>query len=232
MRIFISMIAFLFCAQLVIGQSKVKTHLFKDKTTPLSFIINPTYQYSQVAQQFCGIPGIRAGIILNNKFLIGGVYNMTIGDITLPASKGAGKLGMKWGGIHFEYTLWPLQVVHLAFPLSAGIGQMNITESTNVTTTGNPNFYFAEPGMMIEINVWKYAKLAFGGSYRTTANVSYNSLISSDLNGFSLVASVKFGMFNYPELKKNKRDPLKPEIKAPREKKVSSPRVKKRKSPR
>ena len=234
MRILIAMCTLLFCTLQVSGQSKIKTHLFKDKSTPLSFIINPTYQYSQVAQQFCGIPGIRAGVIFNNKFLIGGVYNMTIGDIALPASKGAGKLQMKWGGIHFEYTLWPLQVVHLTIPLSAGIGQMKITESANETLTGSPNFYIAEPGLMIEINVWKYAKLGFGGSYRYTANVSYNSLTTNELNGFSAVVSVKFGIFNNPEQKKNIRDPL-PEdikIKSPKLKKANSPHAKKRKSPR
>ena len=89
---------------------------------------------------------------------------------------------------------------------------------------GDPKFYFAEPGLMIEINIWKYAKLGIGASYRYTSNVSYNSLTTNDLDGFSAVASVKFGMFNYPELKKNKRDPLETE--------VSSPRAKKRKSPR
>ena len=234
MRILILMIAFLLCVFPVNSQPKVKTHLFKDKSTaPIPFI-NPTFQYSQIAKQFCTIPGIRAGVIFNNRFLIGGVYNMTLGDIALPASIGAGKLQMKWGGVHLEYTLWPLQVVHLTIPLSAGIGQMKITESANETLTGSPNFYIAEPGLMIEINVWKYAKLGFGGSYRYTANVSYNSLTTNDLNGFSVVASVKFGMFNNPEQKKNIRDPL-PEdikIKSPKVKKANSPHAKKRKSPR
>jgi hypothetical protein len=146
---------------------------------------------------------------------------------------------MKWGGLHLEYTLWPLQVVHLTIPLSTGIGQMKINGSTNETMKGNPNFYIAEPGLMIEINVWKYAKLGFGGSYRCTGNVSYNSLTTKDINGFSAVASVKFGMFNYPELKKNIRDPMEEEV-IPRQekkilshqKKINSPHVKKRKSPR
>ena len=228
------MIVLLFSVFPVNGQKLKKTHLFDDKTKNLSFFINPTFQYSQIARQFCTIPGIRAGVIFNNRFLIGGVYNMTLGDIALPASIGAGKLQMKWGGVHLEYTLWPLQIVHLTIPLSAGIGQMKITESVNETLTGAPNFYFAEPGLMIEINVWKYAKLGFGGSYRYTANVSYNSLTTNDLNGFSAVASVKFGMFNNPEQKKNIRDPL-PEdikIKSPKLKKANSPHAKKRKSPR
>ena len=228
MRILLALIAVFFCVNTVNGQKLKKTHLFDDKAKDLSFFINPTFQYSQIAQQYCGIPGIRAGVIINKKFLIGGVYNMTSGNIPMPALNGAGKLQMKWGGIHFEYTLWPLQIVHLTIPLSAGIGQMKITESTNSTITGKPNFYFAEPALMVEINVWKYAKLGFGGSYRYTANVSYNSFTTNDLNGFSAVVSLKFGMFNYPELKKNIRDPLEPEIKI----KIKTPHVKKRKSPR
>ena len=226
MRILLSIIPYLFCVLQLNGQSKTMHHLFNDDSNVLSPFINPTFQYSQITQQNCMIPGIRAGVIINNKLLIGGVYNFTLGDIALPVANGAGKLQMKWGGLHFEYTLWPLQIVHLTIPLSAGMGQMKITESTNETMTGSPNFYFAEPGLMIEINVWKYTKLGFGSSYRYTRKVWYNSLTPNELNGFSAVASVKFGIYKDSAQKKNKRDPIESEIK------ISSPRVKKRKSPR
>ena len=234
MRILLSIITILFCVLKVNGQPKIKTHLFKDKSNSVSPFINPTFGYSQIDNQNSMIPGIRAGVIINNKFLIGGVYNFTLGDIALPLANGAGKLQVRWEGLHLEYTLWPLQVVHLSIPLSAGIGQMKIGGSTNTVIEGDPNFYFAQPGLMVEINVWKYAKFGFGGSYSYTTNVSYNSLTSNQLNGFSAVASVKFGFFDYPELKRNIRDPLEPEIKTKsvRLKKVNSPRVKKRKSPR
>jgi hypothetical protein len=219
---------------MVKGQPKIKTHLFKDKSTSVSPIINPTFAYSQIDNKNSMIPGIRAGVIINNKFTIAGVYNFTLGDIALPYSNGAGVLQVKQEGLHLEYTMWPLQVVHLSIPLSSGIGQMKIIGSTNPVITGDPNFYFIQPGLMVEINVWKYAKLGFGGSYLYTANVSYNSLTSNQLNGFSAVASVKFGFFDYPELKRNIRDPLETEIKikSPRVKKINSPHVKKRKSPR
>ena len=222
MRILLVIIPFIFCTLHLNGQSQVMAHLFKDKSKDLSLYINPTFQFSEIVQQYCVIPGIRGGVIFNKNIAVGGLYNFTLNGLTLPQTKGAGQLQMKWGGIYFEYTLWPLQKVHLTIPVSSGIGQLKISGNTNETLTGKPNFFFAEPGLMIEINIWKYAKLGFGGSYRYTGNVSYNSLIPDDLSGFAFVASVKLGMFNYPELKKNKRDSIENEI--------NSPRVKKRKS--
>ena len=209
MKILLAVIPMFFCVLQLCGQTKTMNHLFKDKPKNISLFINPTCQYSQIAQQYCVIPGIRAGVIINKKIIIGGLFNTTTGDITLPDAKGGGKLQMKWGGIHFEYTIWPLHKVHLTIPLSAGIGQLTINESTTVPAAGNPNFYFVEPGLMIEFNIWDYAKFGLGGSYRNAENVSYNSLNTSDVSGFAAVASVKFGKFNYFERKKNKRDLLK-----------------------
>ena len=199
MRLLLAILTFVFCGIHLNGQPKVKTHLFKDQPKNLNIFINPTIQFSQIVQQYCVISGIRAGVIINKKIAIGALYNFTFKDITLPEAKGAGKLQMKWGGIHLEYTLWLRQKVHLTIPLSAGIGQLKVAESLNDSLTGDPNFFFAEPGLMIEINIWKYAKLGLGGCYRYLGNVSYNSLTSIDLSGFAAFASVKFGMFNYSD---------------------------------
>ncbi len=179
------------------GQISPMDRLFKDKPRDIALYLNPTFEYSQVAYQKTKIAGLGGGVIINKKISVGLVYNMALGDIRLPAANGYGKLNMKWEGIHFEYTLWPLQKVHLTFPLSAGIGQLKITGGTNGTSTGSPNFFFAEPGLMIEANVWKYAKLGIGTGYRYTANVNYNSLSSNDLSGFAAVVSLKFGNFRY-----------------------------------
>ena len=197
MKILLAIIPFLFCVFHLNGQPKTMHHLFKDKIKDLSLFINPTFQFSQIVQQYCGIPGIRAGVIINKKIAIGGLYNFTLNDVSLPETKGSGKLQMKWGGLHVEYTLWPRHKIHLTIPISAGFGELKIINTTVVPLTGDPNFFFAEPGLMIEINIWKYAKLGLGSSYRYTGNVLYNALTSSDLNGFAAVASVKFGMFDY-----------------------------------
>jgi len=195
MRLLLAIIAFVLCGIHLNGQPKIRTHLFKDQPKNLNIFINPTVQFSQIIQQYCVIPGIRAGVIINKKIAIGGLYNFTFKDITLPEAKGAGKLQMKWGGIHLEYIMWPRQKLHLTIPLSAGIGQLKIYESLNETLAGDPNFFFIEPGLMIETNIWKYARFGLGGSYRYMGNVTYNSFTTNDLSGFAVVASVKFGRF-------------------------------------
>lgn len=191
------LISLLFTVSHLCGQSNTMNHLFSDKRKDLSIFINPTCQFTQFVHQYTFVPGFRAGIILNKKFIIGGVYNSTITNIMIPAAADSANLRIKSGGLHLEYTVWPRQKVHLTFPLSLGMGKLDLTEKTGEISSGDPNFYFAEPGLMIEVNIWKYAKLGIGGSYRYTAHVEYDSLSQNDLNGFAAVASVKFGMFNY-----------------------------------
>ena len=178
------------------GQINPMDHLFKDKPRDLKVYINPEFQYSPIALQHATIAGLGAGVIIRKNFTVGAVYHFTLQKTALPEAIGPGKLQMKWGGIHLEYTLWPLQKVHLTFPLSAGIGQLKIKGSA-AAPTGSPDFFFTEPGMIIEMNISKFAKLGIGTTYRYTLNVSYNSITSNDLNGFAAVASVKFGIFRY-----------------------------------
>jgi len=221
-----AIIPIIFCFLQANGQKRTMNHLFKDKHKDISLYINPICQFSQFDKQNSLTPGVRAGVIIKKKISVGAMYNFNAGEISLPESQGGGKLQAKWGGFHLEYTLWPRKLIHLSIPFSAGIGQLKISGNANEILTGDPTFYFSEQGLMIEVNIWKYAKAGFGGSYRYTSHVSYNSLTAENLNGFAAVASVKLGIFNYLEFKKNKLPPQESEVK------TKSPRVKKQKSRR
>ncbi len=196
MKTFLVITIFIFSVMNLKGQLNPMDKLFKDRPRDITLYISPTFQYSQIALQHSTIAGLGAGVILHKHFLLGVIGNLTFPDIALPEASGSGKLKMFWGGIHLEYTLWPLQPVHLTFPLSAGAGQLKITGNT-APITGNPNFIFAEQGMLIEANVWKYVKFGMGASYRYTGNVSYNNYSSGDLSGFAALVSLKFGKFRY-----------------------------------
>jgi hypothetical protein len=199
MKRWLAIIMFVFCVIQMNGQPKVMSHLFKDKAKDLNPYISSTFQFSEVALQYSTVAGLGAGVIINKKIILGLLYHSTFNEIALPVLKGSGLLKMKMEGVHFEYTLWPLQKIHLSIPLSAGIGQLKITDSELSVQTGKPSFLFAEPGLILEINVWKYAKLGISTSYRYTSQVGYGPITSTDLNGFIAAVSVKFGMFNYAE---------------------------------
>ena len=196
MRILLVLAIVVFGVKTLTGQINPMDKLFKDKPRDLTLYLNPTFEYSQIALQRTMIGGLGAGVIINKKISLGGVYNTTVTNINLPASIGTGKLKMAFEGVHFEYTVWPLQKVHLTFPLSVGAGQLQITGNTSAVT-GSPNFIFAEPGMVIEANIHRYIKVGIGTTYRYTGSVTYGNLSSGDLSGFAAVISLKFGNFRY-----------------------------------
>jgi hypothetical protein len=183
------------------GQKRAMKHLYGDRGKDISLMLSPTIQLTELMKELNYVPGLKAGVILNKKITLGATYNFSFKDIQLPKQKGIGSMGMKYGGLLFEYTLWPLQSVHLTLPFSAGMGQLNLSDTISIPgqkLTNNPLFIFAEPGLAVEFNVWKYAKFQIGGGYRYT-NDATDLIKAYDLSGFSFNASLKFGMFDYEE---------------------------------
>lgn len=177
--------------------------LFKDKHRDLTLYLNLIGQYTQIELKRTVIPAVGAGVIINKKISAGIIFYRTTTNIPVSEDPAMGRLQMQWGGFHLEYTLWPKEKVHLTFPLCVGMGEFKITgNTTGIALSGNPNFIFAEPGFMIEANIWDYAKLGIGTSYRTVANVNYGSLKASEISGFAALLSLKFGNFRYLRFKK------------------------------
>jgi hypothetical protein len=63
-------------------------------------------------------------------------------------------------------------------------------------------FGFLQPGVHLDLNVFKYGKFYFGGSYRIATNVKNRliaiyDLTTSQLSGLNLEAGLKLGLFNY-----------------------------------
>ena len=108
------------------GQINPMDKLFKDKPRDLTLYLNPTFEYSQIVLNRAMIGGLGGGVIINKRISIGVVYSLPLENIPLPPSIGTHKFQMKSGGLHLEYTLWPVQKVHLTFPLSVGMGQLKI----------------------------------------------------------------------------------------------------------
>lgn len=111
-----------------------------------------------------------------------------------------------YGGLTFEYTLFPQSTVHLNIPITVGAGGFTYVNADNPIGAVNPSdsqaFFAFEGGAELEVNVAKFMKMGLGLSYRT---VSGTSLLNQDsqeeiinasaLEGMSFGIVVKFGRF-------------------------------------
>jgi hypothetical protein len=123
-----------------------------------------------------------------------------------------------YGGLTIEPILWAKQPVHVSFPILIGAGGVAAISDYYWSTSHSHDdynyyaedaeaFFVVEPGVEIELNMVKFFRIAIGGYYRFTSNVSLfneyfddnGSWVSEELNpelsGFSVGMTLKFGKF-------------------------------------
>ncbi len=195
-----------------VAQTEMQT-LFgksKNKIQSLGFYIAPELSYGQFSGSFAPIAGNSFMLTVNKKFAIGATASGTIRDNSTATASG------HFGGLKMEYTPKPDALVHVSFPLVIGAGSTatrNSFEGFDRRGRYDDRFdydrngsFVLQPGVNVEANIFKYAKVFLGANYRLAANKSgYNA----DLSGFSSSLGLKFGVFDY-KLKKKVKETVEP----------------------
>ncbi len=207
------------------AQDTVKTllHLKSPKTWGL--YVAPEYQYGQIKNVFTSYVGGSAMLMLNNRFAFGLTAQGSADEGFSPAGISPLLVRNEFGGLKFEYVVKPASAVHISFPLVIGGGNLRADSTSYVGIVkdendgggkGNHNGnyggkndnrgYSAEygviiPGINIEANVVKHAKLFVGASYRIPFSVTTNNATAATLlpttaiQGLSINAGIKVGLF-------------------------------------
>jgi hypothetical protein len=228
---FLFMLAFSF----VNGQeTKTVINHFKPfkKVNTLGLYVAPEIQYGVMAGSFTPIGGLTGMLQVNNKWGIGVSGFSTLKDFApkqLSPTK-AYRFDAQYGGLNLEYTPKPEGVVHVSFPLLLGAGMSNIGSALEMNDMHDGNndmenhlnndghekdnaFAIIQPGINLESNLFKYGKVFIGAKYRLAMGKSgmvdlTNPMpvtTASQLNGFSINAGLKIGLFNY-SIRKAKKD--------------------------
>lgn len=174
----------------------------KNKIQSLGFYIAPELTYGQFSSSFVPIVGNSVMLTLNKKFAIGATASSTIRDNNTKRGH--------FGGLKMEYTPNPDAVVHISFPFVVGAGNISSRENYKGFDRGvkyDDRFEFRrngsfviQPGVNAAANLFKYAQVFLGASYRLSAN---KSGYYADLSGFSSSLGLKFGLFDYKIKNKN-----------------------------
>lgn len=200
-KIFILALGISMTANFCLAQDN-SSYLFGNRQA-IGFYISPLVQAGPVASEMAGFATFKGALVFNRRFSVGGMYSFTFNEFT-PAieTETDSYLDLRLGGLFLEYTLQPSRLLHFTFPLALGAGEIqndwkdNSINYNNEDTFGEDNFFFIEPGAMLEINLLPFMKLNGGVTYRLIpGGVDYRGLEASDISGLTGVLGLKLGIF-------------------------------------
>jgi hypothetical protein len=182
------------------------------KPQTIGLYVAPEASYGQVRGSMTGLGGASAMFVLNKKWAIGATAQMSLDQNFVPKTVTPLTVQAAWAGGKIEYTPRPDALIHVSFPLTIGAGEAS-TDSLKTNGRdehsfrsdgiyGNKNgnsFVIVQPGLNVEMNLLHYAKLYIGANYRLSF-LSDNQtalLPASTLQGFSISAGLKVGLFDF-----------------------------------
>ncbi|MBN1415556.1 MAG: hypothetical protein JW973_10685 [Bacteroidales bacterium] len=170
--------------------------------------------YGELSMSYCQINnrdalnfGARGGAILGHMMTIGLCGSGFINDPSrdYPGISERVSITGGYGGFFFEPILFPRFPVHIAIPVTVGVG--GVTFARMYEYNDEDDFYpeesdaylVVEPGIEVELNITRFCRFSIGGYYRYTTDV--DMIIGSEpvpadlLRGFSGGINFKFGKF-------------------------------------
>ena len=214
--------------------SGVKNPIKKIKYLGLS--VGTGVQYGALAGQLTPLVGMQGMLHLNKKWGIGlagyGTAERNFAPTSLNAAR-ALSLHVGYGGLQLEYTPRPDAAVHVSFPLLIGGGVARV-DSVGSRSNRNRNddndrnernnqrdgfrngtgFFVVQPGINLEANLFRFAKIYGGISYRivpttdpSNATTTLPVPSASQLGGIGFNAGLRVGLFDYrlERAKKNRK---------------------------
>jgi hypothetical protein len=170
-----------------------------------------TNKFTRINGEFANLAELYGGWYVNHRFLIGVGFAAVTNNIPVPFEQRidpALNTSYEYGqlGLMTEYVIGSDKAVHLAFQLFGGAG---FTVQYERYSSGNYNnwddhhseaydenwFYIAEPGVKVEVNIFRWMRFCPGVSYRAAFESNSLDLTDDALSGASVNVSLKFGKF-------------------------------------
>ncbi|MBC3759887.1 hypothetical protein H7U19_15855 [Hyunsoonleella sp. SJ7] len=115
-----------------------------------------------------------------------------------------------YAGIHLEPILYGKRFISVSFPVLVGGGAVGYfgnsftDEYDDLRDEDFDEFFVVEPGINILYNFSRFTQFETGIRYRFTSNFNLSPYDRGNLNGFSVGAGLKIGIFNMGRKKKVK----------------------------
>ncbi len=164
----------------------------------------------EIAGEPALLTGGEVAVVLGRSFNLGFAgYGLVASETTNNFDSNGEELHlyMGYGGLHIEPVLMSENLVHVTFPVLLGVGAYGESQhgvyfddgeffiEPLAGTVSEEVFLVAEPGVNMELNVFKFMRLAAGASYRFISSSDIGNFQSSDFEGFNGNISLRLGWF-------------------------------------
>lgn len=168
-------------------------------------------QFSSVRGEYANLVGIYGGWYIDHWFLIGVGASATTNNISVPeqfSTLPGVEMSYQYGqvGLMTEYIISSNRAVHIAFNVLAGAGftlqydrhQYEENNDWEQRTDYDHNtrwFPVVEPGVQVELNVFRWLRFSPGVSYRFTHGADGKGIGDDQLKSMNVNLTLKIGKF-------------------------------------
>lgn len=168
-----------------------------------------TNKFTYIDGHFANMAGVYGGWYVNHSLLMGISASALTNDIKVPFEHRAeplANLSYMYGqvGMITEYVVASNKPVHVAVNVFTGAGftmqyeRHDWHEDHDFDFEGDRDedwFFVVEPGVQVEMNIFKWMRFSPGVSYRAAINSDGLGLSDSKLSDISYNLTLKFGKF-------------------------------------
>ncbi|HAF28755.1 MAG TPA: hypothetical protein DCG75_06875 [Bacteroidales bacterium] len=187
------------------SKSDMQTIFTKENLKVTGGYIAPELKMGYVHEDASLLLGAKLGMTFNNKFTLGvagyGLTNNSNFDINRTGTPESARIGMGYGGLALEYTLFSDKKIHFSIPVVVGVAGIYVYEddgdyfNSTYDEIENSAALVVEPGINIELNLFKFFRIDLGASYRLVSQTDLVYLQDEDLSDLTINATFKFGFF-------------------------------------
>lgn len=186
-------------------QEEIKT-IFDQGVHRISGFGGPFMYFSTFHKDFAHFMGGGGGVLINNKFYLGGFgFGLTTSH-PVPTSQYDRlnldlntdyKYDFGYGGLMFGYIFGWSNAIHLTVGFQGGWGAISIRNPNDFTDwdfEADP-VYVLSPLAEVEMNITRFFRIGVGANYRYVGDVDFSNLDDMDLSSPGVYLSFKFGWF-------------------------------------
>lgn len=182
---------------------EVKT-IFKSKILSSGGYGAATNRFTTIRGKYANLSGLYGGWFVDKRLMIGlggaaSTNNLRVPDAysTDPTDRRTWQYGQF--GLMMEYVIGSNRPIHLVIQAFGGAGftLQYSREDWHIDDNATDENWFvvAEPGVQLEMNLFKWMRVSPGVTYRRTFGSDGKGLKDEDVSGFTYGATLKFGKF-------------------------------------